>query len=136
MAPGSTGRRVPAALWTTADVKQFLLEWCPRKLSASADDCAYTARDSYVTLLWCFERIHAGRRVVLGSRTRPRSGSPLAFLDDPTSWHVVEWHKGFPRAKERLEARLGQEIVDKDSRAAFDQLVADLRASGCLGASE
>ncbi len=26
--------------WTTADVEAFLLEWCPRKLSASPADCA------------------------------------------------------------------------------------------------
>jgi hypothetical protein len=27
-------------VWTVADVSEFLLEWCPRKLSAAPEDCA------------------------------------------------------------------------------------------------
>jgi hypothetical protein len=96
------------------------------------------ARDAYFRLLWCFERIYAGRLVLVGGsarRTPPRKGSPAHFLDDAIGWHVVYWDQNLDTAKEIIATRFGvtpADIPDGASRGPFDQLRTDLREIGRL----
>ena len=99
---------------------------------------ASDARDAYFRLLWCFERIYAGRLVLVGrssSRKAPREGSPAWFLDEMTSWHMIYWDKTLKTAKTMIAMRLGvtsADIPDQASRKPFDELRTELRRIGRL----
>lgn len=77
-------------------------------------------RTSYFTILWCFERIEAGRRSL--SAGWKVGNRPVAFLDEVVGWQVEYWHKNLPAVKAELEHRLGMPISDDRSRAAFERL--------------
>ncbi|QPP06569.1 hypothetical protein G4Z16_09330 [Streptomyces bathyalis] len=84
------------------------------------DDDLARVRTSYFALLWCFERIEAGRRsMTAGMKVGNR---PVAFLDEVIGWQVEYWHKNFPVVKAELERRIGVPVSDDRSRAAFDRL--------------
>jgi hypothetical protein len=76
---------------------------------------AEAVRAAYFTVLWCFERIHAGRLVLA------RSPAARAFLDELIRWHVAEWWRGLDYVKTALIAHFG-ELYDADSRKSLDHL--------------
>lgn len=82
-----------------------------------------SALTGYFAILWCFERIQAGR-VSLMDRTL-WGGRPAAvrFLDDLVHWHVVEWQSGLPLVRATLEQLTGSPIDDAQSGAAFARLL-------------
>ncbi|MDB4897080.1 MAG: hypothetical protein JWN15_3342 [Firmicutes bacterium] len=77
-------------------------------------------RTSYFTLLWCFERIYAGRCAIADGWTF--GNRPLRFLDRLVVWQVEYWAENLGPAKEALEARLGVQLSDGKSRLALDAL--------------
>lgn len=83
-------------------------------------------RTSYFALLWCFERVYAGRRTIAAGRRA--SNRPLVFLDEMIGWQVEYWSKNLADVKDELERRLGVSVSDGDSREAFDRLCAELTA--------
>lgn len=87
------------------------------------------ALTAYFTILWCFERIAAGRRAILASQFSNRSGRALRFLDETTIWHLIEWRDGLPIVKSALAGRLESSIDDTQSRAGLDDL---LQARGLI----
>lgn len=92
---------------------------------------ASDALTAYFTLLWCFERVAAGRRSLLRGQLLGRRGRAVAFLDEAIHWHLIEWRAGLPMAKSRLTERLGSAIDDSQSRDALRWLLAE-RALGSL----
>jgi hypothetical protein len=82
-------------------------------------------RDAYFTVLWCFERIYAGRSVIAdGWYWRNR---PLDFLDRLIGWHVAYWATNADVAKLLLQERLGNEVQDEHSRYGLKGLHAALQ---------
>jgi hypothetical protein len=90
-------------------------------------------RDAYFTLLWCFERIYAGRVAIAdGWYWRNR---PLDFIDCLAGWHVDYWVTNLDVAKNWLEERLGTEIKDGRSRSGLLALHAAIRPECRAGAA-
>ncbi|WP_346619645.1 hypothetical protein [Blastococcus montanus] len=78
---------------------------------------------AYFTLLWCFERIRAGRVCLLsglGRLGRPRA---VRYLDDLLQWHLVEWQAGLPIVRQRIGERIGSPVDDGQSALAFERLL-------------
>ncbi|GIF23228.1 hypothetical protein BJ973_000416 [Actinoplanes tereljensis] len=73
----------------------------------------------YFTLLWCFERIEAGRYLLAG---RWRKSGPQRYLDRLIRWHVLEWEQSLNKVRRLLEARLDAPLDDRDSRQALARL--------------
>ena len=90
-----------------------------RGRNLAGSDEAARAMDAYFTLLWCFERIDAGRR------TLDTWGSPAAhrFLLDSISWHVHGWDTDLPVIRKMLKQKSGQTVDDGDSVVALQNLV-------------
>jgi hypothetical protein len=80
-------------------------------------------RSAYFTVLWCFERIDAGRFVL--------TDSPAArtFLDELISWHVTEWWHRMTDIRPVLSNQL-TEFDDAHSRRSLDRLAALLTPQG------
>lgn len=80
------------------------------------------ALDSYFRLLWCFERIHAGQRVITASG----STNAETFFRDLFRWHVDEWRRsihGKGQLRDMLAVALGEKNLDDDqSIAAFSKV--------------
>lgn len=89
------------------------------------------ALTAYFTLLWCFERVAAGRRSLLRGQLLGRRGRAVTFLDEAIDWHLIEWREGLPTAKSRLNERLGSAVDDDQSREALRWLLRE-RALGSL----
>lgn len=77
---------------------------------------AEAIRSAYFTVLWSFERVHAGRQVL--------ANAPAArtFLDDLIRWHVAEWWQRLDDVKAILVAHFAG-LDDTESRRSLDQLV-------------
>lgn len=77
------------------------------------------AMDAYFTLLWCFERINAGRKSL------KTWGSPAAqrFLLESIDWHVRGWDADLPIIRNVLKTQTGQDVHDNDSVVALQNLV-------------
>lgn len=104
--------------------------------------------DAYFRLLWCFERINAGRDIMkpgLGARLvfRVINGAerhtPRAYLDELIRWHIKEWHEAFSTQKShsrglrndidgalRTADPASNGLDDGESIKAFDALVLEL----------
>lgn len=76
-------------------------------------------RTAYFTVLWCFERLYAGRSAIQDGGMASRR--PLRFLDRMISGQLVYWSANLPRVREELEQRLGP-VEDEQSRRAFEEL--------------
>ena len=83
-------------------------------------------RQAYFTLLWCFERVRAGRCSLMAGHSRPSAA--VRYLDGLIAWHVGIWSTGLTRVRKGLEQRTRNPIDDQHSRAAFDLLLKDLFA--------
>ena len=107
-----------------------------------------TARSAYFTVLWCFERIWAGREAIIrdyrpseprivrifmsfldrvapkrSKALRDRQRQPLRFLDELITWHVETLGYVLPIAKDELEQRLGGTISDGSSVKGINKLM-------------
>ncbi|MGJ5806343.1 hypothetical protein ACSCB1_45760 [Streptomyces europaeiscabiei] len=89
------------------------------------DDDLPSVRNSYFRLLWCFERIYAGRRTIAEGRLL-FGNRPLKFLDRLVGWQVQYWFENLDDARRALEARLGVPVSDGKSRLALDALNRDI----------
>lgn len=86
-------------------------------------DTLPNVRTAYFRILWCFERINAGRARIGNSWI---VGSPaLEFLDRMIFWHIQEWYenfeeKGFRKQLDQALQRNGMgALKDADSYKAF-----------------
>lgn len=83
------------------------------------------ALDAYFSLLWCFERIHAGHRVVAASQA---SGAQ-AFFRHLFQCHIDEWHSsiyGEGRLRTRIEEALdGLPLIDGHALWSFKAVCRD-----------
>ncbi|MEU7552980.1 hypothetical protein AB0B01_11625 [Streptomyces sp. NPDC044571] len=77
------------------------------------------ARSAYFTLLWCFERIWAGREVIV--RDEGEKSPSCRFLDEMIHWHVRNWARDLPMIKEAIQEALGT-VHDEDALHGFRQL--------------
>lgn len=89
----------------------------PRRIS---DGDLPRVRTSYFTLLWCFERINAGRSTIAAHGRHGRR--PLRFLASLIRWPVEYWSEHLTQAREELERRLGGTLDDTQSHQAFEDL--------------
>ncbi|MBT2488925.1 hypothetical protein J7E96_10390 [Streptomyces sp. ISL-96] len=92
------------------------LEKALRESSAEAADL----RHHYFILLWCFERVWNGYKVIWADR-RVVGVRPSREFADMLGWHVRNWSQDLPAIKMALETQLG-EIHDGDSARAFAAL--------------
>jgi hypothetical protein len=83
------------------------------------------ARTDYFTLLWCFERIWAGRKTIIADDHALTSGVARQYLDQIIKWHVFTWAKDLPTVKHVLESELGK-LEDNESWIAFKSLCDDV----------
>ncbi|WDF43486.1 hypothetical protein PBV52_45260 [Streptomyces sp. T12] len=83
------------------------------------DDTLPEVRTAYFTLLWCFDRLYAGRRAIQNGGTASRR--PLRFLDRLIGSQVAYWAENLPRVREELARHLGP-IEDEQSLWAFEEL--------------
>jgi hypothetical protein len=84
-----------------------------------ADDVLPDIRTAYFTVLWCLERLYAGRRTIKDGGAASRR--PLKFLDRLISGPLAYWSDNLPRVREVVEQRLGP-IEDDQSVQAFEEL--------------
>ncbi|MER7577706.1 hypothetical protein [Streptomyces sp. NPDC126514] len=91
------------------------------------------ALTSYFTLLWCFERIEAGRTsLVRGIARGERSDDAVEYLDDLVAWHVAEYACGFAIARRKLSEVSAEEVSDADSASGFGRLLLALQERGLV----
>lgn len=100
--------------------------------ASSAVDWSH-ALTSYFTLLWCFERIEAGRTaLVRGVVHGARRDEAVDYLDALVAWHVAEYACGFSVARRKLAEGFGEEISDGQSAFGFGRLLLALQGSGAV----
>jgi hypothetical protein len=94
---------------------------------------------AYFTLLWCFERLAAGRAALLRDSdsfgTVGKGDAVVQYLDELIAWHVAEYACGLATARRKLAEAAGAEVSDNKSRAGFTQLLKDLQQSGLVAPS-
>ncbi|WP_210585866.1 hypothetical protein [Streptomyces sp. GESEQ-35] len=88
--------------------------------SRITDDDLPRVRNSYFAVLWCFERIYAGRCAIADGWSF--GNRPLELLDRMVGWQVRYWSENAGDVKQALEDRLGVELSDGNSRLALDAL--------------
>jgi hypothetical protein len=79
-------------------------------------------RTDYFTLLWCFERIWAGRETITADDRAGASGVACRYLDQIIRWHVLSWAKDLPLVRHVLKLELSSALEDEESWAAFGNL--------------
>jgi hypothetical protein len=84
----------------------------------TTDEDTARAMNAYFTILWCFERIDAGRLTL----RRWGSAEARRFLLNAIHWHVVEWNAALPEIRILLEQQAGHEVDDDESRAALKRV--------------
>ncbi|WP_371552481.1 hypothetical protein OG266_43965 [Streptomyces sp. NBC_00554] len=92
--------------------------------SRIADDDLPRVRNSYFAVLWCFERIYAGRCAIADGWSF--GNRPLKLLDRLVGWQVRWWSENVGHVKQVLEDRLGVPLSDGNSRMALDALSRDI----------
>jgi hypothetical protein len=91
------------------------------------------ALTSYFTLLWCFERIEAGRTALARGVARgKRRDKAIDYLDALITWHVAEYACGFAIARRKLSEVSSEEISDDDSASGFGRLLIALQERGSV----
>lgn len=106
-----------------------------REVIASGDKASrrarfVEARTDYFTLLWCFERIWAGRETIAADGRAGTGGVACRYLDRIMSWHVRSWAKDLPVVRQVLELGLGGQLEDEESCVAFGDLCGALLPPG------
>ncbi|MEU5316949.1 hypothetical protein AB0G67_09510 [Streptomyces sp. NPDC021056] len=96
--------------------------------SRIADDDLPRVRNSYFAVLWCFERIYAGRCAIADGWFF--ENRPLKLLDRLVGWQVRWWSENVGDVKEVLEDRLGVPLSDGNSRLALEALSRDISRTG------
>jgi hypothetical protein len=77
---------------------------------------------AYFAMLWRFERIHAGRKVLL-EEVNGRRDVTLKMLDQQVYTHVAEYVCTFPVIKDKLTESNGDDpVFDGAYLKSFDQL--------------
>ncbi|MFF4402300.1 hypothetical protein [Streptomyces sp. NPDC001480] len=89
---------------------------------------------AYFTLLWCFERIEAGRGALWrkGVRNGRRGDDAVGYLDELVAWHVAEYACGFAIARRKLADASAAEVSDDKSAAGFHRLLLALQDKGLV----
>ncbi|TQE38501.1 hypothetical protein Sipo8835_05205 [Streptomyces ipomoeae] len=101
------------------------LHWQNREINPDGTErgevmCAYFA------MLWRFERLHAGRKVLL-KEVNGRRDVALKMLDEQVYTHVAEYVCTFPVIKDKLtESNRDDRVFDGAYVKTFDQLRASL----------
>lgn len=92
------------------------------------------ALTAYFTLLWCFERIEAGRMALARGvvRAGQRKDEAVDYLDALVAWHVAEYACGFSIARRKLAEASAAEVSDGDSAAGFSRLLLALQERGLV----
>jgi hypothetical protein len=93
------------------------------------------ALTSYFTLLWCFERIEAGRTalVVRGVvRFSDPRNEAVDYLDALVAWHVAEYACGFAIARRKFAEASAQEVSNGNSTSGFSRLLLALQDRGLV----
>jgi hypothetical protein len=98
-----------------------------REVMASGDKASRKARfaearTDYFTLLWCFERIWAGRETMTADDRAGTGGVACRYLDRIIGWHVRNWAKDLPVIRQVLELETGGQLEDEESCVAFGDL--------------
>lgn len=87
----------------------------------------------YYTMLWCFERIEAGRTSLVGGRHGHARDPVVEYLDSRLAWHVAEFACAFPMARAQLATTaVDGTVKDRDSVKGFRRLLSDLQARGLV----
>ncbi|MFF0000733.1 hypothetical protein [Streptomyces avermitilis] len=121
----------------TATVRQYIarLHYGHHDLGPNLSDPSQVESyfAAYYTMLWCFERVEAGRTsLVLGGRGVGRD-SVVEYLDSRLAWHVAEFACAIPQARAKLAtAMLDGAVKDRDSVGGFLRLLSDLQARGIV----
>lgn len=101
--------------------------------SASSPADWSQALTSYFTLLWCFERIEAGRTALARGVVRgERRDEAVDYLDALVAWHVAEYACGFATARRKLSEASAVEVSDGDSASGFGRLLLALQERGSV----
>lgn len=88
---------------------------------------------AYYTMLWCFERIEAGRTSLVAGRRRYGRDPVIQYLDSRLAWHVAEFACAFSTARARLAATATDGTVkDRDSVQGFLRLLSALQQRGLV----
>lgn len=98
----------------------------------SSEELVQGTLASYYVLLWCFERILTGRRVLSRSRKWNPSLPAVQFLDALVKWHVETWDEDLPAIRRRLSSdleALGIPFLDLHSWSSFENLYLDVLCS-------
>jgi hypothetical protein len=88
-------------------------------------------------MLWCFERIEAGRTALMGgySHADQSNNEAVHYPDALIAWHVAEYACGFATARRKLAETAGAEVSDTASAAAFNRLLLVLQERGLVDRS-
>ncbi|WP_158712078.1 hypothetical protein [Streptomyces rimosus] len=81
--------------------------------------------DHYFALLWCFERIRAGRESLVRQQRLNGTGPALRYLDEMIRWHVEEWARRWSRLRPLFQQHIG-ELDDHHSIRSFCHLAQDV----------
>jgi hypothetical protein len=92
------------------------------------------ALTSYFTLLWCFERIEAGRTALIRGvvPTGRHNDEAVDYLDRLIAWHVAEYACGFAVVRRKLAEATAEEVSDTASAAGFTRLLLALQGRGLV----
>ncbi|MEU9915279.1 hypothetical protein [Streptomyces sp. NPDC051001] len=96
-----------------------------RRPGESSNELVQEALASFYALLWCFERILSGRRVLNRSRNWNPSLPAVQFLDALVQWHLETWGEDLPVIRRRLHSdleALGIPLLDNHSWSSFVNL--------------
>lgn len=88
---------------------------------------------AYYTMLWCFERVEAGRTSLVAGGRGIDHDPVIEYLDNRLAWHVAEFACAIPQARARLATTVHDgEVKDRDSVAGFHRLLSALQARGIV----
>ena len=76
--------------WDRHDVREFLLEWCPRKLSVAAEDAASIPASFATLLTFLGDAGHARGAQALGPAALALSGQFLQEMADPANFGLAK----------------------------------------------
>ncbi|MEU0413945.1 hypothetical protein ABZ307_40055 [Streptomyces griseorubiginosus] len=93
--------------------------------------------NAYFTLLWCFERIEAGRTALLRDSFRggAKGDGAVQYLDSLIAWHVAEYACGLATARRKLAEAAGRNVSDPRSTVSFGHLLHALQDGGLVDRS-
>lgn len=88
---------------------------------------------AYYTMLWCFERVEAGRTSLVAGRLRYGRDPVIKYLDSRLAWHVAEFACAIPTARAQLATTaIDGKVRDRDSIRGFFRLLSALQDRGLV----